>query len=380
MVPLEFRVGAGVAGFVIVIGICFAASFYYLTTTVRFEDRRLEAAVRGAIALPEGRITTTEAAKWVKLILPESGFQSLKGLERFVSLEEIDFSKNQVVDLSPLASLTALRRVTLNDNAVSDLNPLRQLYALESLSLDSNKIMDIEPISALPNLVILSLQYNIDLWNLAPGSPTVAMLGVRGCKIQNLQDIGGWPKLTWLEAGQNQLVSMSGIEKCPALSIVSLDGNRLKRIDVGAPSVTVLDLNQNAIERIDELPSFPALARLELSQNKIIKLPDISHLSSLKVLALDGNPLSSEICQGADYYRARGLEISTDTCPDLPPMPVTEQHAGGMPAWKRRQLEAIARDKARTMTPGFKSRVSTPADLQQHYDPSGRYSPPSREF
>ena len=56
---------------------------------------------------------------------------------------------NQIVDISPLANLTALERLDIDNNQITDISPLANLTALERLRIDNNQIVDFSPIQGL---------------------------------------------------------------------------------------------------------------------------------------------------------------------------------------------------------------------------------------
>ena len=59
---------------------------------------------------------------------------------------------NQIVDVSPLASLTRLEHLELGGNEIVDVSPLTSLPTLRWLNLSGNKIQDIGPLVANPGL------------------------------------------------------------------------------------------------------------------------------------------------------------------------------------------------------------------------------------
>ncbi len=92
-------------------------------------------------------------------VLPAEGggFRS----NHLTSLEELDLSFNSLVNLNPLAGLTALRRLDIQRNgALSGLGPLQSLLGLEQLSAGYNAISDLTPLSSLQQLSLLLLPFN----------------------------------------------------------------------------------------------------------------------------------------------------------------------------------------------------------------------------
>lgn len=360
-------------------------AYYIYSTSVHFADPMLETALRGQMDFPEGRITLEEARKWGTFDLSGANILNLGGLECFTSLAELNLNGNQIADIGPLEQLKRLTNLSLENNQIADIEPLRTLQYLHELRLQGNWITDIEPLAALWELETLQLSDNPDLWNLEPGCQRVQMLSVRGCSLQDLDALGAFPSLTSLDAGKNNLRSMVGLSACPKLAMAYLDDNHIDELSetVSSPNLVILNLNNNAIENVNAFPTLRSLEQLELAGNQIHQLPDISPLPALRQLNLDDNPLSDAICQGAAYYRSKGITIDANRCPEISAVKIPElpeSPPAEMPAWMRRQLESIEKGRQRSMTPGYNRRATTPAELKRYYDPKGITIPiPSRE-
>jgi hypothetical protein len=76
---------------------------------VVFKDPNLEAAVREALNIPTGPITSDDMAKLTSLDAHERNIQDLSGLEYAVNLQWLDLDGNQITDISPLSGLTNLQ-------------------------------------------------------------------------------------------------------------------------------------------------------------------------------------------------------------------------------------------------------------------------------
>ena len=136
-----------------------------------FEDAALEAAVRRQLRRPQGPITRQDVDSLTNHFASNKAIHSLSGLEHFTALRRLELDNNQVVDLTPLASLTNLRRLSLREqpacrcepavgldqpgmavaednNQLVDASPLSALTNLEWLSLDNNQLVDVSPLSA----------------------------------------------------------------------------------------------------------------------------------------------------------------------------------------------------------------------------------------
>jgi internalin A len=91
-------------------------------------------------------------------------FNQLKSLEPISnlrsSLKLLEFTGNQVADISPLRDFKKLIYVIAGVNQIKDLSPLSNLTSLQAIAFWANKIENIEPLSTLPNLRLLNLASN----------------------------------------------------------------------------------------------------------------------------------------------------------------------------------------------------------------------------
>ncbi len=115
---------------------------------VSFPDANLEAAVREAIAKPEGPVYAHEVEALTALSLSGLDVVDLTGLEYCTNLKRLELHDNEISDISSLASLTSLTRLYLHDNEIIDISPLALLVNLTDLRLHNNLIVDIEPLVA----------------------------------------------------------------------------------------------------------------------------------------------------------------------------------------------------------------------------------------
>ena len=72
-------------------------------------------------------------------------------------ITRLDFFDRKLVDLTPIAHLTALKSLYLRGTQVSDLTPLVQLTALKILSLWDTQVSDLTPLAHLTALEHLDL-------------------------------------------------------------------------------------------------------------------------------------------------------------------------------------------------------------------------------
>lgn len=112
-------------------------------TSGLLEDGRLEEAVLEALGQSEeARVTLQEAASLTRLEASGRGIRSLAGIEHFAGLRALDLNDNQIVDVSPLASLE-LEWLDLGGNQVRDIGSFMDTFVRGArLSLEGNPLSD----------------------------------------------------------------------------------------------------------------------------------------------------------------------------------------------------------------------------------------------
>ena len=72
----------------------------------------------------------------------------------------LNLADNEIVEIGPLAGLTALADLSLSNNRIADLSPLEKMTELIYLKLEGNRITDIDPLASLPVLEGVRLDDN----------------------------------------------------------------------------------------------------------------------------------------------------------------------------------------------------------------------------
>ena len=92
--------------------------------------------------------------------IDRGGIVSLADLAHMPNLRAVQIVKQQITDISGLASFDELIDVSLMDNYISDVSPLANLK-VESLNLHTNNISDISKLeTALDSMAFISVEYN----------------------------------------------------------------------------------------------------------------------------------------------------------------------------------------------------------------------------
>ena len=103
----------------------------------------------------------------------------------------MDLARNEISDVSPLATLSNLKRLELLDNNISDISALARLTNLTWLNVSQNEISDLSPLDGLrPNLDFLSVTDNPYF---PPGGPKIVgpwlWLLLPGAKLPSGKDL-----------------------------------------------------------------------------------------------------------------------------------------------------------------------------------------------
>ena len=131
-------------------------------TPIQFSDPALEKAIRKAMGIPEGEITTNMAKDLRELyadLNTGSGDEiyTLDDLKYFIQLENLSVKGQPVSDIAPLERLKKLKMLNLEDTNVEDINVLTGLENLEILNLRNTPVKDLTPIAGLGHLFGLHL-------------------------------------------------------------------------------------------------------------------------------------------------------------------------------------------------------------------------------
>jgi hypothetical protein len=160
-----------------------------------------------------------------RLTLSNTPVADLAPLEGLTALQSLWLDGTQVRDLAPLAGLIALEVLDLDDTLVSDLAPLAGLSALQRLTLNNTRVNDLAPLAGLTALQRLTLN-NTRVADLAPlaGLTALQLLWLDGTQVSDLAPLASHTSLQslWLDGTQvRDLASLAGLQKLMRVSVES---------------------------------------------------------------------------------------------------------------------------------------------------------------
>ena len=199
--------------------------------------------------------------------------EDLAPLRYMTNLTLLDFSFQDLTDLSFLAELTGLTRLYLDHTGITDISPLASLANLTGLSLSGEELTDISPLAELTNLTTLHLTWS----NVTDFSPLARLTN-----------------LTTLNLFLNNITDISPLAELTNLTTLYLTWNDITDISHLArlTNLTTLFLSGNNIADINSLAGLYRLVNLHLENNHIADVSSLHSLANLDELRLLGNPLN----------------------------------------------------------------------------------------
>ncbi len=223
-------------------------------------------------------------------------------LSRFHSLTRLCVRQNQLTsipsDLFPASG--TLQELDCYDNKLKN-----DSLSLSTPHLSNLKILDLSfnllksiPSPLPPTLeVVYFVQNKISQIHLAGDAcQRLRSLELGGNRIRELTGLPDLPALEELWLGKNKLTSLTALStiSLPRLRILSLQSNRITKIEGIPPSVEELYLSHNGVQKLEGLEHCLKLNTLDVGNNFIEKIEGIAHLGeTLEEFWVNGNKLGA---------------------------------------------------------------------------------------
>ena len=258
---------------------------------ISFEDAGLEAAVRSAIARPEGALFPADVTTVNELVASSLRIGDLAGIEHLTALQRLDLRSNELVDLAPLGALAQLRELHLGNNRISDLAPLARLVELNAVGLEDNRI---EELAALVENSGLRRGDTIDLRGnpLTENAILNALCVLERRRVSVLSSALSCVDIENLEAAGLEkplLFADINLERAIREAIGKIQGNLFSSdvkglLDLNATGRGIVDLG--GIEQVTDLQA------IDLGSNRIAELDPLSGLPNLTSIRLNDNEVT----------------------------------------------------------------------------------------
>lgn len=134
-----------------------------------------------------------------------------------------------------------------------------------------------------------------------------------GNEIEDLSALSGLPSLSFLNLGNNHIENISALSSLTDLKWLSLWNNDIEDISPLSelPKLTFLNLGSNQIEDVSPLSGMIELRSLSLSDNKVVDVSALDGLTKLEYLGLLDNPIKiKEVPQQVPTLIERDVTIS----------------------------------------------------------------------
>ncbi len=225
----------------------------------------------------------------------DMGIKDLSGLEHFISILQINCSKNPVEKFPSLNPLQNLTHLWAEECGLTECPEISQLKTLQVLDVKFNNISVLPDLSALTSLKYFDC--SINNINVMPDLSSLINLESFYCyrnNIGSIYSILNSPNLKIFDCSFNKLKSIPDLSKNINLVEINLGMNSITEL----PSLENLNnlerlyLYNNSLTKLPLLPSGNKLTLINAAGNKLTSIPDLSSKTTLTVAAFDHNQIS----------------------------------------------------------------------------------------
>ncbi|MBU8544711.1 MULTISPECIES: leucine-rich repeat domain-containing protein [Roseomonadaceae] len=246
----------------------------------------------------------------------------LAPLARLTALQSLDLSGTRVADLAPLANLSALQSLDLRGTRVADLVPLSSLTALQSLDLYSTQVADLAPLYSLTALQSLNLS-STQVADLAPLSSLTALqsLNLWSTKVADLTPLASLTALQSLELSRTEVADLAPLSSLTALQSLELSHTQVADLAPLSSLTALQSLNLSTTKVADLAPlsSLTALQSLNLWSTQVADLAPLASLTALQSLNLWSTQVA-DLAPLASLTALRSMDLSFTQVADLTPL------------------------------------------------------------
>jgi Leucine-rich repeat (LRR) protein len=175
----------------------------------------------------------------------------LTSIPLFTSVAYVDFSHNQLKDISPLRYIASVVHLNLSYNEIDSIECLRDNRTITNLRLDGNPITSIEPLRGNSTLIALNLDWCelIDSIECLRNNRSITDLHIESSGVKDLSPLYGNDVIEVVFARDNGISDISSLRACSSIrhAVVDDDGDDVPHRDLYAMG-RVIEMNTFNLE------------------------------------------------------------------------------------------------------------------------------------
>ncbi len=281
--------------------------------------------------LSNNKITNVSSLKNISIVgLMLDGNTNVSGYSNIESLSFLTLNNCGITELEDLSNLN-LSSLAVTNNNISNINSIGTSEYISYIGLDNNSIKDlsflkdkeigylelanngITDTSALNDAKIYSVvlnNNNITELNLegedlqyiqannnkitkASKNKNVVYIDLSNNNLENYDLLTSYPKATEVYLNNNNISSLKGINKLREVKLLSLDGNKISKIDEASRNIEYLKLAKNNLESLDGIAKFRKLDSLDINSNKVSDITELNKITNLSGLDIGNNKINN---------------------------------------------------------------------------------------
>jgi hypothetical protein len=194
-------------------------------------------------------------------------------LYRFVEIDSLDISGQNLTDLSPLEALRGLKYVNISNTRISKLGPISNVTFLEHLDISNTSTSDIQ-----------FIKY----------SDRLKYLDISNTRIEDISELANLKAIHSLKADKTPIMSFAVLNEFKNIETLSLIESGFNNAENIQELVKLQDLNlsKNYLINTSALKKLVSLRFLNLAETNIEDISSLGSLEKLQVVDLTKTPTS----------------------------------------------------------------------------------------
>jgi Leucine-rich repeat (LRR) protein len=250
------------------------------------------------------------------------------------NIQYIDLSNNQLVDIQLLLTFDNLVYLNIANNKIKHINYLAEedrFPNLQHLEAQNNKFVEL-PLLKVPKLTYLDVSDNaITKYDrIEGGHPSLTVFKANNNKFKSLFFFKDMPKLREIYLNDNVIATINDFENIPELQILSLDRNKIEKIE-------------------EEMPELPKLTTISLQGNKLTSKEQVQKLLQYSALK-EINVLENLLFEPENEYAVHEIlmmntQLTKINEVEITPVILQEAIFLGELLWRKQEEERIAKER-----------------------------------